>query len=415
MICLPPGSAKSTYASKLAPAWFLAQAPYTQIIGASHTIKLAEDMSRAVHNFIRGNEQILGYSLTTENASLWTTSTGCRYLAAGVGSAIAGYRASLAILDDPVASREKADSTVERDKAWNWYLADLRTRLKPDAKIIVIMTRWHEDDLGGRLLETDGGRWRVLKVPAVAIENDPLGRKRGDWLWDGEDAYEYGRELRNVYEEYVRSGALRDWYALYQQEPRPMDGSIFKVGQLKVIPAAKAGGKRVRAWDLAATEKTGTRNPDWTTGVRLAKHDDGSFVVEDVVRLQGGPDDVEAAILQTARLDGRSVEIGLPQDPGQAGKTQVLYLTRKLAGFAVKASPESGDKATRAAPAASQVNVGNVSLVEDKGWNAHFIEELRAFPSGAKDDQVDGFSRAFSMLIAPPDPARRQWFKLRKL
>lgn len=375
----------------------------------------AQKVSRDVLNCIRGNEQVLEYTLLNENAVQWMTSNGGEYRAAGVGSAIQGYRADIALIDDPVSGRADADSPVEREKAWNWYVVDLISRAKPNAKVILIMTRWHEDDIGGRLLENPD-EWRVLKVPAVAnSENDPLGREIGEYLWDSEDEYGYGQDLRGKHAFHVRNGALRDWYALYQQEPRPMDGSIFKVGQLKIIPAAKAGGKRVRAWDLAATEKTGTRNPDWTTGVRLAKHDDGSFVVEDVVRLQGGPDDVEAAILQTARLDGRSVEIGLPQDPGQAGKTQVLYLTRKLAGFAVKASPESGDKATRAAPAASQVNVGNVSLVEDKGWNAHFIEELRAFPSGAKDDQVDGFSRAFSMLIAPPDPARRQWFKLRKL
>ena len=127
---------------------------------------------------------------------------------------------------------------------------------------------------------------------------------------------------------------------------------------------------------------------------------DGQFIIADIRRLREGPDQRDAAILNTAAADGRGVHISLPQDPGQAGKTQILYLTRALAGYPVTSSPESGDKVTRAELPAAQVNVGNVLMLRG-AWNNSFIDELRVFPNGTFDDQVDAFSRAFAELIAP--------------
>jgi predicted phage terminase large subunit-like protein len=241
-------------------------------------------------------------------------------------------------------------------------------------------------------------------LPAIAGDDDPLGRAPGDWLW-GDDDYGYASELRRVYDEYQANGAMRDWGALFQQDPRPADGGVFKTHLISTLDAAPAGNNVVRAWDLAATEQTGTRDPDWTAGVKMMRTQEGGFVVLDVVRFRGGPDDVERGIVNTAALDGHHCRIGIAQDPGQAGKQQVLYLTRKLPGYRVESSPETGDKSTRAAPVASQVNVGNVSMVK-ASWNAPFVNELAAFPSGTKDDQVDAFSRAFSMVGLRPPPIR---------
>jgi predicted phage terminase large subunit-like protein len=395
-IFMPPGSAKSTYASKLFPAWFLAQRPNLRVIAASHTSGLAERFSREVQRFVRENADFLGYGLATEPADIWDTTNGGEYKAVGVGGAIAGARADLAIIDDPVKTRQDADSLTYRDRAWNWFTADLRTRLKPGAPIILIQTRWHEDDLGGRLLETQKGLWKVVSLPATAIENDPLGRSPGEMLWT-DDEYGYGAEIEAVKREYEQSGAMRDWYSLYEQNPRPADGALFKTERLEIIDVAPAGGSVVRAWDLAATKQVGTRDPDWTAGLKLQRTAQGAYVVLDVVRIRGGPDEVEAAIVATASQDGRSVPIGLPQDPGQAGKAQAQYLVKRLAGYTVKVTPETGDKSTRAGPAASQVNVGNVRLLRG-AWNRPFLDELGGFPSGTKDDQVDALSRAFGMV-----------------
>ncbi len=399
MVMMPPGSAKSTYASKLFPAWFLAQEPNLSVIGASHTASLAEIFSKDVQRFVRDNAATLGYGLATESVERWTTTNGGAYRSAGVGGALTGIRADLGIIDDPVKSRAEADSETYRETTWDWFNSVFRTRLKPGGRMVLIMTRWHMDDLAGRLLSVESDRWRVVSLPAIAEENDALGRIIGEPLW-GDDAYGYGAELRGKRADYEAAGAMRDWYALYQQSPVDREGALFKVAQIATMPAAPAGRNAVvRAWDLAATEQTGTRDPDWTVGVKMARTEDGRFVVLDVTRLRGGPDEVEAAIVNTAHQDGYGVRIGLPQDPGQAGKTQVLYFTRKLAGYRIESSPETGDKATRAAPFASQVNVGNVSVVQEM-WNRAYLDELASFPSGAKDDMVDASSRAFGKLIA---------------
>jgi predicted phage terminase large subunit-like protein len=408
MVHMPPGAAKSLYGSVLFPPWAMAQRDRVEIIGASNTGAMAETFSRRIMSTVRGNAATLGYSLVREAAELWETTTGGTYRAAGVGAAIAGRRADGAIIDDPVRSREDVESEGNREKQWAWFMGDLRTRLKPEAWLVVIMTRWHLDDLGGRLLERQPGLWRVINLPAQAEVGDPLGRKAGEWLW-ADDDYGYAASLQAAKAEYEAGGAMRDWAALYQQRPVPLEGSLFKTVAIPILEAASAGGASVRAWDLAATAQTSGRDPDWTAGVKLTRVGSatgGRLVVDDVVRVRGSPDEVEGLIRMTAARDGYGVRIGLPQDPGQAGKQQVLYLTRALAGHVVEAGPESGDKMTRAAPVAAQVNVGALAVVR-ASWNAAFLDELAAFPVGTHDDQVDALSRAFAMTLTAPTPLLR--------
>lgn len=390
MVMMPPGSAKSTYASVLFPAWFMAQAPERALIMASHTSTLAEDFSRRVQNLVREHKQVLGYEPRNSAADLWYTTNGNRYLAAGVGGAVTGSRADLALIDDVVKSREEAESSRMRDIAHNWFKADLLTRLKPGGRIVLIMTRWHEDDLAGRLLKDEPERWKTVVLPAIAGEHDLLGRPPGDALWPSWQPLDVLKDIRRTLGE-------RDFSALYQQNPRPPEGALFKTALVQFLPAPLLTNKTVRAWDLAATARLGTSDPDWTVGVRMTRTEEGKFIVDDVVRLRGAPDEVEAAIIATASRDGRRVPIRLPQDPGQAGKAQILYLTRKLAGYSVQSQTVSGDKSTRAAPLAAQVNVGNVALVR-AGWNRAFIEELNGFPASTHDDQVDAAADAFAVL-----------------
>lgn len=413
MLFLPPGAAKSVYASQLFPAWYMG-VKRRNVIGVSYGANLAKQFSGKAQGFLRDMSPAMGVGLASESVERWKASNGSEYLSAGAGGAITGFRADCIIIDDPHKNREEADSLLLRDKIWNGYWSDVDTRLKPDGSIIIIQTRWHEDDLSGRLLSVEAQDWDVLSMPALATKaNDPLGRQIGEPLWS-DDAYGYGAGLLKKRESLERAGAIREWEALYQQEPKPREGSLFKVGKIKELEAAPVGGQVVRAWDLAATSQSGSRDPDYTVGVKLLRTPDGAYVVLDVKRFRGGPEEVEAEIVATARLDGRSVKISLPQDPGAAGKSLVFYLTRALAGYRVESSPETGDKETRAAPVASQVNVGNFSMVRPSNprddWTRPFIAELGGFPSATKDDQVDALSRAFSMvgLARPPmriDPA----------
>jgi predicted phage terminase large subunit-like protein len=180
---------------------------------------------------------------------------------------------------------------------------------------------------------------------------------------------------------------------------RPSAGMYFRRSDFEIVDAAPANvRKKVRAWDLAATKKGDkTDSPDWTVGVLMSVDHNGIYYIEHVERFRENPSKVNAAIKNTAMQDGHNVYIRLPQDPGQAGKAQVNYQIRMLAGYMVKSKPVTGSKETRAKPFASQVEAGNVKLVRGK-WNEEFLKELENFPEGVHDDQVDASSDAFEEL-----------------
>jgi predicted phage terminase large subunit-like protein len=398
MVLMPPGAAKSTYASVLFPAWWLQARPQGSVIAAAHTGELARHFGRRVRDLADQQAVRLGYGISRgENgASRFATTTGGSYYAVGVRGPVTGRRADLLLIDDPVRSAADAERARVRGHLWEWYRSDLATRLRPEGAIVLVMTRWHHDDLAGRLIEA-GDAWRVLRLPALAEADDPLGRAPGVALWpEWEDEAALTRKRRMVGE--------RAWAALFQQRPSVGAGGIFTTARVSVLDTAPPVFETVRAWDLASgTADHG--DPDWTVGLKLGRSAEGLFVVLDVVRLQGGPAAVENAIRATAAADGPGVRISLPQDPGQAGRAQVLYLTRQLAGYPVSATPESGSKQVRAMPVAAQAEAGNVTLVR-AAWNRPLLEELADFPHGNKDDQVDALSRAFTSLVSAPTPAR---------
>ena len=402
MVLMPPGSAKSTYASVLFPAWWFAQHPRSSVIAASHTADLAAHFGRQIRALVAEHSPALGYQLSADNraASRWQTSRRGEYFATGVRGPITGRRADLAIIDDPVKSFLEAESAVQRERLWDWYRSDLTTRLKPRARVVLVMTRWHEEDLAGRLLAVEAD-WHTLRLPALAEADDPLGRVAGDPLWPEWESREALMRKRGVVGERV-------WAALYQQSPRPLQGALFKVTRLEILDALPLGstGPEVRAWDLAAPVARGGNYTHWPVGIKVMRDSSGRWIVLDVVRLRGSPRQVEEAIAETARVDGRSVTVALPEDPGQAGKNQVSYLIRMLAGYKVVASRETGSKIVRATPVAAQVEAGNIVLMRAP-WNHALIEELRDFPYGRKDDQVDALARSFHLLSHTPSGPRR--------
>jgi len=402
MILMPPGSAKSTYASILFPTWWFTQHPQSSVIVASHSLGLASYFSRRVQALVASKTHHLGYGISRTNRATdaWTTTLGGEFLAVGTRAAIAGRRADLIVMDDPVGSQADAESIVQRDYLWDWYRSDLITRLRPGGRIVVIMTRWHPDDLGGRILERVGTEWRIVRLPALAEDDDPLGRSEGEPLWPEWESRDALLRKRTLLGE-------RAWSALFQQSPQPIGGKLFQVDQIAIIDpvAAQSPATVVRAWDLAATGANGKNDPDWTVGVKFGRLPNDRYIILDVVRTRGSPREVEELIVMTAKRDGVNVTVAIPEDPGQAGKSQSSYLTRQLSGFVVVASRETGSKTTRAMPLASQVEAGNVLALRGL-WNHELIEELRDFPLGRKDDQVDALARAFVTLCDRPRPIR---------
>jgi len=289
------------------------------------------------------------------------------------------------IVIDDAHKADEARSDVIRQGVLDWFQTTLESRKNsPDTPIIVIMQRLHEKDIAGWLLGGGNGeQWEHLCLSALKDDGTPLWPEK-------HSAADLERMERAA--PYVFAGQ-------YRQRPAPPAGGVIKPDMIQVVDALPAGPITwVRGWDFAATEQSSrSSDPDWTAGGKLGKLADGRFVIGDMVRLRAGPDERDAALKNTASRDGRGVKVSIPQDPGQAGKTQALYLTRQLSGYPVSTSPESGDKVTRAEPLASQINVGNVLMLRGP-WNDELINEMRMFPNGAHDDQVDSLSRAFGEL-----------------
>lgn len=416
MIWMPPGTAKSTYGSVIFPAWLMANRPI-KVIGASNNLELALEFSSKVQDLVAAYSDDLGVRLKTENKLWWKLHNGSEYKAAGVGSGIQGIRADIAIIDDPVKGSEQVSSMEQRTKTHQWFKVDLYGRLKPDAAVIIIQTRWHLDDLSGRILdrleqqELEAEGWEVINLPAIweAAEDekpfpDGMGRKTGELLWPEYHTQKFLDDKKAVF-------GPKDFACLFQQNPRPIEGALFQGVITKIEPEALPSDykKRVRRWDIAATEKVGSANPDWTVGMLMQRNTNGGYVIVDVERFRGGPDEVRRRIREVAEADGSHVHIQLPQDPGASGKMVAHDFVKHLNGFQVTTMPETGSKERRAGAFAAQVNGGNVQMVKG-AWNAALEDELQLFPNGHHDDQVDAASGAFGALIDLPRIMRRPTF-----
>lgn len=318
----------------------------------------------------------------------WRFKSGARLVSRGVGSAPTGINPiSLLVCDDPIKDRAQAASEVQRENIWQWWQGSIIQRFWPRTRAVVIATRWHEDDLIGRLKASGDETWTFVNLPAIAIEDDPMGREVGQALWPEAKPLEFLEAQRLGMGDY-------EFEAVFQGNPSPREGSFFKVNQIEVVRLAPSGLPMVRAWDIAATAGAG----DYTAGVLMAGPcTDGKYYVLDVVRGQWDTSERDRVMLQTAALDGRNVRIRTPQDPGAAGKSLAAAQVRMFAGYAITTSPVTGDKEVRADPYSSQVNAGNVRLVAGE-WNRAYLEELRSFPMGKHDDQIDASADAFNAL-----------------
>lgn len=384
-IFMPPRHGKSALATIRYPVYRISRDPGTRVIVGCYNSLLAEKFSRQALRLARAH----GVPLDPKRHAVydWETVQGGGMRAVGVGAGVTGQGCAILQIDDPVKSREEANSPTYRERVWDWYKEDLYTRLEPGGAITLIMTRWHEDDLAGRILASDAGRdWTVLSLPAEAEAGDPLGRAEGEPLCPDRFDKAALADIRHV---------MGDWAyaALYQQTPLPQGGTFFDTSQLAIVDALPAGLKFCRGWDLAATP-----GGDRTAGIKVGGPDaTGLWYVADATVIDATADVARRTLRQTAELDGTAVRIRLPQDPGQAGKDQAQQLTRLLAGFTTIVLPVSGEKAVRAGGFAAQINAGNVRLLRG-AWNAALISEFASFPLGAHDDQVDAAADAFNWL-----------------
>jgi predicted phage terminase large subunit-like protein len=391
IINIPPRYSKTELAVVNFISWALGKNPDSEFIHVSYSGELAANNSGNVLSVMQHEayrEIFPTVRLANDAKHHWRTTDGGVLYTAGVGGTLTGFGAGkdregfggTIIVDDPHKADE-ARSDVMRKNVLDWFQNTLETRRNSrKTPIVLIMQRLHEEDLAGWLLDGGNGEtWEHLCLPAIQAD--------GQALWPEKHTIE---DLRRM-----ETAAPYTFAGQYQQRPAPAEGGIFKPAAIQIIETAPAGVKWVRGWDLGSTI-----NGDFTAGGLLGKMPDGRFVIGDMEVMQAGPDERDQAMVNVAKRDGSGVRISIPQDPGQAGKTQVLYLTRRLSGFNVKSSPESGDKITRAEPFAAQVNVGNVLMVRGT-WNRPLTEQMRDFPNAKHDDQIDALSRSFAEFVGP--------------
>lgn len=380
MLFLPPGSAKSTYASVLFPPWFMGRNPTHSVLGVSNTTELAERFSRRSRNLVNTkqfrNVFKFGISGDSQAAGSWETEKGGEFFAAGMGAAIAGRRADLGIIDDPIKTREEADSDRIRQKQWDWYVNDFYTRLKPGAKQILIQTRWHEDDLGGRILDREANKWTVVKVPMVAQAGDPLNRKPGERLWP-----------EWFTDEMIEQAKLdpRAWNALYQQDPTPEDGDFFTRDDMMEYEELPKNLHYYGASDYATQEGQG----DYTEHGVAGLDSNGDLYIVDWWRKQAESDVwIEK---QCDFINQYSPLIWF----GEGGP-----IRRAIAPFLKKRMEERkafcrtewiapiSDKPTMARAIQARWSMGKVYLPKYAPWKADLMSQLMKFPSGKYDDGI---------------------------
>lgn len=401
MVLMPPGSAKSTYASMLFPAWYLSRRPKDSIIAASHTADLAVRFGRRVRNLVAEHGPALGITLSPDNqaADQWGLVEGGEYYAAGILGPITGRRADIGIIDDPVKSRQEADSETVRERIWEWWKADFLTRLKPNARVVLIMTRWHEDDLGGRLLNdaaTGGRAWEVLRLPMEAGPNDALGRTVGEPLWP------------EWFTDAMRHDAKRDtrtWSALYQQEPAPDEGIYFRKEWLRpVVSLPPRESLRVYgASDYAVTDDGG----DYTTHVIVGVDSDSRLWLLDLWRGQTASD---VWVETFCDLVIQWKPMGWAEEGGQIKAGVGPFLVRRMrerkAYVARQDFPSRADKSVRAQAIRGRMAMDGLHYRADAKWRTDFESELLSFPAGKHDDQVDALGLIGQLLdrMVVPQP-----------
>lgn len=388
LLFAPPGSAKSEYISKLLPLWYLAGHPSHSILAATHSVEFAQRWGRRCRNDILEYGPVLGLTLAGDSQAVdrWALSTGGEYYGVGAGVGIAGFRANLGIGDDFFGSREDAWSELVRRRRWEWYLDDFSARLKPGAKRILVNTRWHDEDVAGRVLEQiENGqvKGRVLSMPAIAEEGDALGRPPGTYLWDDDPAYDYPSFLKSRKSE---TTPLM-WAALYQQRPAPEEGSFFQRAWFKrykkdAIPS------RLHIYgssDYAVTEDGGDYTIHRVWGVDHTG---------DVWMLAGWRGQTTADVWIERQID--LIKEHKPHawfgEAGVIARVIEPALRRRLFERGLSARlewlPSVVDKPTRARGFQARAAMGRVHLPDDENGEAILFEYLR-FPAGKFDDEVD--------------------------
>ncbi len=405
MVFMPPRHGKSQICSKKCPPWYLRKYPDREIMITSYSADLAFDFSRIARNTIQDEREIFPDINVNQQARAvkhWTLEGRLGGLiAAGVGGPITGRGAHVAIIDDPFKNYEEAASETIRESVWQWYRSTLRTRLAPDGAIVLIMTRWHQDDLAGRLLqeqkEGTGEEWEVISLPGIAEDNDQLGRKPGEAL-SPRFPIEELKTIKKAMGSYLFS-------SLYQQNPRAKEGNYFKdhwfidAGETQTLLShwREQGYVQIfAAMDLAIGER---QQNDFNVITVAAENTKGEKIMIDRIRFK---DDADGIADEIVKVQEKWLPAVFGFEDGQIRKAIWPTVIRKMKEKKVAINSifltPIGDKIARARTAQGQMRQGYWLFPFGSEWIEDFKEEVLGFPNATHDDDVDSFAY-LSILI----------------
>lgn len=408
MIQMPPRHGKSELASVKFPAWHLGHHPEHEIIQASYSGSLAIGFSRKVRGLLRDPDYGVLFKTRVDrdnqNAEGWMTTDAGGYVPAGVEGAVTGKGAHILIIDDPVKNAEEAESATMRENIDNWYTSTAYTRLAPGGGVLVIQTRWHLDDLSGRLEtrmhEGSGDEWEIIRYPAIAVEDEPY-RKAGDALH--EDRYPIDA-LRRI----ERAVGPRVWSALYQQNPVSEDSKYFDPDATFQYYELSEKPKELTyysAWDLAISKN---ERADWTVGLTFGVDADGNFWVVDMVRKRMDTAEIADAIMSNhefwdTQADG--IEKGHIQMAMMPLLEDEIDRRRAFDFEYIELPPGRKDKEARARPIQWLLKKGRVFFPRGASWLEILKLEMQEFPfNRSHDDTVDAIAWMGWMMVHAESP-----------
>lgn len=401
MITMPPRHGKSMLASEFFPSWYIGKNPNNYIVTATYAQELADDFGRKVKNHIEDE----AYRAVFPTVALADDSKSAKrfhiegnvggiehvteqrgaFYAVGVGGPLTGRGAHLLLIDDPVKNREDAESEIIRKKTKDWYTSTAYTRLMPNGAIVIIQTRWHEDDLAGWLQENHQHEgWVVLNLPAI--------NEAGEALWPEQYPIEALEKIK-------RALPPRDWSALYQQSPSPETGDYFKREWIKTVPPQHVPDIRSMAVYGASDYAVTSNGGDYTVHVVVGVDSTGRVWLLDVWRQQSSSDLWVNSLCDLVR---KWKPIGWAEETGQIKSGVGPFLVKRMietnAYVTREQFPTRGDKAVRAQSIRGRMALSGIYMRDDAPWLSEFISELMSFPVGVHDDICDALGLVGQLL-----------------
>lgn len=424
IVSMPPQEGKSTRVTKIGPLWALTRNPERRIVVVSYGADLANEFGRDIRNLITNNQGQdgtldLGLRIAPDNGAVssWRLDGhrgGVRSI--GLTGGITGRPADWLFLDDPVANRERAESEAYRRQAKGFWTSTGSTRLAPGAPVVLVLTRWHEDDLAGWLLgREDGHRWRVINIPAQADhdpnkgETDPLGRQPGEFMQSARINERTGKPRTAAEWEQIRVQAgSRDWQALYQGRPSPPEGGLLRRGWWQFYDSpqwvergngtcwAVSFDELLISWDMAFKDLDSS---DWVVGQVWGRRGVQVFLLDQVRARMSFVETCLAVRTLAAKWPQAAAKLVEDKANGPA----VMNALSRVVGGMIGIEPD-GTKSARASAVSPFIEAGNVFLPSPElaPWIGDFVEECAGFPTAAHDDMVDTMSQALNRMLLNP-------------